>query len=302
MIIARLSTHVYHLQAGKTFRGGCEMMTVLAFLASVGTGATGVQDAASPGAIEITVVNTWQAPYAQEILDLSYTAWGWNLAFRSSSDGKIFFADPDDGSYQGEVPLPEDCTGFGLEIYDGSEYFVTNTATGQIQHGLGVTWESFDNPALPGEGALAWSCYGMGPAMAEGVSTSDEFYVFDLYGGGLTTYVLPGIGGTMSGVAAHEVAVTGQDYSPFALVVTCSDYPWFYFYLLYGGQYYMVGEEPCPVPVQQSLGIELLPDRGTFFWSYIGTDGEYYVSELEIPVLGALDEATWGSIKAFGEY
>lgn len=249
--------------------------------------------------IPITVLNTWQAPYASEILDLSYADWGWPLAFRSSADGKIFFADPDDGSYQGEVPLPAGCTGFGLEIYNGSEYFVTNTATGKIQHGTGVTWESFDNPATPCDGALVWSCFNMGPEIAEGSgSSSAELYVFGLDGGGIATYTLPGITGTVRGVAAHYVMTDGCDYPPSALVVTCSDNPVFYFYLLYGVQYVKYGEEPCPVPVQQSLGIEFVPDRQTFFWSYRGTDGEYCVSELQIPILGALDEATWGAIKA----
>lgn len=37
--------------------------------------------------------------------------------------------------------------------------------------------------------------------------------------------------------------------------------------------------------------------RGTFFWSYLGTDGQRYVSELGIDV-NSLSSSTWGAIKA----
>jgi hypothetical protein len=251
--------------------------------------------------IPITVLNTWQAPYASEILDLSWVCDGGGIAFRSNADHRIFLADLEDGSSQGEKPIPSDWTGFGLEISDGSEYYVTDTSTGHIMHSSYPSyWESFDNPAGSGDGALAWSYNGMGASMAEGCgSDPGRFYAFGLSGGDVETYELPEVAGSISGVAAHEFYVSGASGAPHMLVVTCFDDPEFYFYYYHTGleRYLLYGQEPCPVPVQQSLGIELIPDRGTFFWSYQGTDGEYYVSELDIPILGGLESSTWGSIK-----
>jgi hypothetical protein len=271
------------------------MVTFVSLLAAA---SIAVQSSSATGAVEITVVNTWQAPYAAEIGDLSYVDYGDNLAFRSNADGKIYFADPDDGSYCGEIPIPAGCVGFGFELWDDSEYYLASDSEGLIYHGDGASgWDDFANPAGTGGSALTWDFWGSTNELIEACSSADQICVFDTSGAGAEFYTLPGITGTISGLAAHQVTTDGPASAPFALVVTCSDNPMFYFFHGYGGSYYQYDQEPCPVAVQQSLGLAYFPDRQSFFWSYRGADGEYYVSELFIPILGALDEATWAEIK-----
>lgn len=246
--------------------------------------------------IDIDVVNTWQAPYAQEILDLSMTD-GDQLVFRSNLDGVIFIADPDDGSFIDEVPLPEDESGFGL-AHLGTSYYINSDTTPFIYHSTGSTgWESFPNPAGTSGSGMSndpdqWN------TISEAFSQADRrIYSFDSDGSGEEFGVLPGVTGTLSGIAAHWVAVDWLADLPFALVATSFDQHEFFFYFESGGVYYQYGQEPCPVSVLQSLGLAFAPYRSSFFWSYTGLDGEYYVSELSIPVLGELDSATWGAIK-----
>lgn len=257
---------------------------------------------ATPGAgsgfdyIDIDVLNTWQAPYASEILDLSMTSSG-ELAFRSDLDMKIFLADPDDGSYIGEILLPG-CSGFGLACL-GSSYYINSDTSPYIFHSTGSTaWESFPNPAMfAGTGMTndpnVWD------TLSEACSQADDrIYSFDYNGAGEEFGVLPEVTGELSGIAAHWVATDGLTELPFALVATCFYQHQFFFFFENGGVYYQYGLEPCPISEQQSLGLAFAPSRSSFFWSYLALDGEYYVSELSIPILGELDSATWGAIKS----
>jgi hypothetical protein len=246
--------------------------------------------------IDIDVVNTWQAPYASEILDLTMTEYGENLLFRSNLDGTIFIADPDDGSLISELIMPE-VSGFGL-VHLGSSYYINSDTSPFIYHSTGSTgWESFPNPAgVSGSGMSndpdQWN------TISEACSQTDRrIYSFDYDGSGEEFGVLPGVTGTLSGIAAHWVATDGLADLPYAIIATSFDQHEFFFYFESGGVYYQYGQEPCPVSVLQSLGLAFAPYRSSFFWSYIGLDGEYYVSELFIPVLGELDSATWGAIK-----
>ncbi len=274
------------------------MSFFLVFLMATAGGDTTPEAGSGFYDIDIDVVNTWQAPYAQEILDLTMTEYEENLLFRSNLDGAIFIADPDDGSFIDEVPLPEDASGFGLACL-GSSYYINSDTSPLVYHSTGLTeWESFPNPAgIQGSG-MTNDFGGSSIVLTEVSSQADHLiYSFDYDGSGEEFGVLPGITGTLSGIAAHWVAVDGLADLPYAIIATSFDQHEFFFYSESGGVYYQYGQEPCPVSVQQSLGLAFAPYRSSFFWSYIGLDGEYYVSELFIPVLGELDSATWGAIK-----
>lgn len=264
-------------------------------------GICGVSSAEDLMTIDIDVLNTWQADYALEILDIAWVDNGYEgpLLFRSNQDGMIFMADPDDGSFLGEIPLPPGSSGFGLCFDDyGSRYFINSDISPEVFHtdGAGV-WDSFPNPAGAGGMGMAVDFWSTG--LAEVCPTSSNLlYTFQGDGTGVADYLIQGITGTMSGLAAHEVATSDRLQAPSALVVTCSDQPELFFLFNYGSLYYLYGQEPCPVTVDQSLGITFAKGRNTFFWSYRGLDGEYYVSELFIPILGSLESATWAAVKA----
>jgi hypothetical protein len=281
---------------------GLRIVLLMIAVCLAGTGWLGA--AAEPMTIDIDVLSTWQADYAQEILDL---AWGVDygyegpLLFRSNQDGMIFMADPEDGSFLGEIALPSGSSGFGLcwDYYAGeNRYFINSDLSPLVFHtdGAGV-WDSFPNPA--GAGGMGMSVDFWSTGLAEVCPTSSNLlYTFQGDGTGVADYLIQGITGTMSGLAAHEVATSDRLQAPSALVVTCSDQPEFFFLFNNGSLYYLYGQEPCPVTVDQSLGITFAKGRNTFFWSYRGLDGEYYVSELFIPILGTLESATWAAVKA----
>jgi WD40 repeat protein len=274
---------------------------VLLMIASGLAGIGGVSSAEDLMTIDIDVLNTWQADSAQEILDLAWVHDGDGLLlFRSNQDGMIFMADPEDGSFLGELALPSGSSGFGLCFDDyGSRYFINSDISPLVFHtdGSGV-WDSFPNPAGAGGMGMAVDYWTTG--LAEVCPTSSNLlYTFQGDGTRVADYLIQGITGTMSGLAAHEIATSDRSQAPYALVVTCSDQPEFFFLVFNDGPVYsMYGQEPCPVTVDQSLGITLAEGRNTFFWSYRGLDGEYYVSELFIPILGNLESATWAAVKA----
>jgi hypothetical protein len=259
--------------------------------------------AAVPGGgsddITITVLNTWQPSYAQQILDLEWRSSDQTLLFISSVDNKIFIADPDDGAYVGEVARPAGLVGFGI-AWDGTEYYINAWNDGQIYHSDGGgTWTPFANPAATGGRGLQYYDF-TGVCMYEAYSSDPVFQAmeFDPDGTGLTAYDLAGIPGQISGITGHEMMTT-SGMTPYGLIATCYNYPSFYFYHFTGSGFTQYDTAPCPVAVTKSLGLTFTDyTRGTFFWSYQGTDGFYYVSELLIPVLGALEEDTWGAIKS----
>lgn len=272
---------------------------VLAMTGVLAGGAAPICDNDGTADIEITVRNTWQAPYAQQILDLS--SQGGILYFRSNLDGKIFSVDPEDGSYIGELAIPDSCrSGFGLAVLGDGLYINCDTSPYIYRNPGSGSWESYANPSGTAGGALSNNPWQWN-TIVEGYSWSSDrgIFSFESDGSGSQYYALPDIWGTVTGIAAHEVATLGGGASnPYALVVTSRDQHEFFFFWSAGSSYYKYAQEPCPITVQQSLGLAFDFTRSHFFWSYIGADGEYYVSELEIPVLGALDGATWAEVKS----
>lgn len=254
--------------------------------------------ASASGEIPITILNTWQAPYAQQILGMSVQ--GEMYVFRSNLDGKIIRFNPDDGAYIGELAIPTAYrSGFGVALL-GDGFYIDCDTSPYIYHNPGAgAWDSFPNPAAVGGRGLSndpsnWT------SIVEGYSWAADrgSFAFEGDGTGSEYSSLEGIWGTISGIAAHWVAVDGQSDQPYAMVVTSSDQHEFMFYFRNGSSYYLYGQEPCPVEVQQSLGLAFAPYRDSFFWSYIGMNGQYYVSELFMPILGDLESTTWGSLKS----
>lgn len=237
--------------------------------------------------IPITVLGTWEVTYASDIQDICLT--GTHLAIRSNGDGKIYLADPDDCSYEDEILLPVNVTdGFGLTYREYSgEYFVNSGTEPLIYHSDGSdTWSSIPNPAGTDGAGLDINFY-YSDELCEAASFSPyQFYCVDAG----ESFGLPGINGEISGFMSHDVMTVG-DNPPFALVVTTRYGHEFFFYYRSGSVYTLYGQEDCPVSVEESLGLVCFYNYYVY-WSYKGTDGKYYISTLDIPIFGGIEDET----------
>jgi len=82
------------------------------------------------------------------------------------------------------------------------------------------------------------------------------------------------------------------------VMVTTYDDLNFYFYEFDGSSMVYLGSTPVPVSCTSSMGLTYSASRDSFFWSYVA-GGTYYIDELDITfVETAIEETTWGQIKA----
>ena len=259
---------------------------------------TGVS-AADPVDIPITVLDTWEITYASDIQDISYN---WNtdqIALRSNGDGKIYLADPDDLSLQDEFDLPPDMEGFGLNVvFEPPEgrYYVNSSAEPLIYHtDNGDNWASFSNPAGTDGSGLDFNYLTGDGELFQGTSVSPySFYGMYPDSPDYVIYQLPGVTGEISGLTVHEImTVTG--YPPYAIITTTRFEHEFLFWQHTPGGYLLWGQEECPVDVSESLGLFWDWQALTVFWSYLGTDDKYYISELQIPIFGGIENNTTSS-------
>lgn len=249
--------------------------------------------------IPITVFNTHEITWASDIQDLAMNGDGNILLARSNGDGKIYLVDPYSFAIQGEVDLPGGIDGFGLAYsWDGSgqRYYVDSASESLIYHSDGSdSWASFPNPSgdagagmdidnMIGENSDLYQAFSQEPHLFYGIDREDYSW---------ETWNLPGITGEVSGFMVHQVA-TMDGYPPFALILTTRDTHQFYFYWEGNPDYTLYGQEDCPLPVEESLGLTWFYNWNTVFWSWKGTDGKYYISELLIPVFGEIEEQTTG--------
>lgn len=262
----------------------------LAFAADQNGAETPGQEAGLPPAsddISITILNTWQAPYASHILGLEYRDDVGDILFVSSANNKIFMADPDDGTQLGSLDRPGGMYGFDV-AWDGTEYYINGWNTSVIYHGTGSGWTSYANPAgingrgFAFDGAQLWES-----------NSSSGAYTFNTDGTGAQPCALPGVTVQISGLTAFPLPTGNQ---PCGLMATCYNQPTFFFYTFNGSSITPIGTSSCPTTVTQSLGLTYSVARGTFFWSY-SYGGAYYVAELDIDLGLALERQTWGEIK-----
>ncbi|MCK5034444.1 MAG: T9SS type A sorting domain-containing protein [Candidatus Sabulitectum sp.] len=240
--------------------------------------------------IPISVVGTWQITYASDIQDVSFN---WNpstLIFRSNGEGKIFLADPYSCDSIGEIDLPPGSDGFGVAVspsYPEEYYINTNTSTVILHSDGSGTWSELANPAGTQGAGLDFNSIGSWDLLLEASSTTPcQFYAIETDGSGHNSYSLPGVNGEISGFMGHEV-MTESGYPPSALILTTRLGHEFFFFHKSGGSYTLYGQEPCPLPVSESLGLTW-SSNGDVYWSHRGLDQEYYISKLMIPVFGTI--------------
>ena len=184
-------------------------------------------------------------------------------------------------------PGNDKCFGAAIRPADGAVF--TNdwesTDLFYTQDG-GATWDTVQDPSgLQGrgicfEGDHLWSTGGYSSLLRfiPGGGSSQQMTLPQVYGqpSGLT--VFPMAGGT--GIA----------------VTTYSDHN-IWFYLWNGGDPEFLGSAPCPAECQASCGLAHSEERGTIFWSYRTSSGEYWISELSFETGYSLEPFTWASVK-----
>jgi hypothetical protein len=244
--------------------------------------------------ITVTIVNSFQAPYASEVLDLGWMPSGY-LLFTSIQDLKVYACDPSTGAYVDALDTYDDTNPapYGVAYGPTGGVLTTNDYTiGSLFTWTGAAWSETPNPA---------DVYGRGieydqasNAFWEAVSTPTGRYLYRFVPGGSSAfYALQNPPSILTGVALFPLG------SGLGVVVSGYSDLHLYFYQYVGTSLTYVGSAPLPVtpyPDQFSLGLTYASQRGTFFWSYIDNIGTT-ICELDIEVDLGLEPATWGSIK-----
>lgn len=250
--------------------------------------------------IPIDVMNTWEIDYASDIQDIAWISSypnPYHLAIRSNGDGMIYLADAQ-CNYLREIALPDDVEGFGLTYNYWDEMYYINSMSSQVYYSDGSdSWASFLQPSLgAGMDFADWfgpDCiYEVSPFSPYSLCSTDLFTLENEY------YDMPGTGfnDEISGLTVGMMATLGG-WPPCAIIATTKNSHEFLFYMYGSSEYDLVEVEDCPIPVEESLGLTRSDECTEIYWSYKGTDGNYYISLLGINFFyfgGIEDEA--GSI------
>jgi len=231
--------------------------------------------------IPIVVLNTWEIDYASDIQDIAWIPDSYQLAIRSNGNGKIYLADTQ-CNYQGEIPLPQNVEGFGLTYDCYSEMYYINSLSNQIYYSDGSdSWASFPQSSLgAGMDFADWispTCiYEVSPFVPHSLCSTDLFSLENEY------YDMPGtgFGDEISGLTVGMMCTLTE--WPCAIIATTKNSHKFLFFINGSPEYYLLEVEDCPIPVEESLGLTRSWDCIKIYWSYRGTDGNYYISLLNI--------------------
>lgn len=208
----------------------------------------------------ISVVNTWQAPYSLQILDLEYVDNPEMLLFVSSTENRIYAADPDDGTMIEYLDRPAGISGFGVARTD-VEYFVNSWTSSTLYHSDGSgTWSGYANAAGSyGRGIESFQSY-PGYCLWESYSVQSSstyrIFAFNSDGSEVFSADLPGIPGQISGIAVYPLTTPGSCDAPsVGLIVACYDHPSLFFFLVINDTVYPEGSTALPVSVSSSYGL-----------------------------------------------
>jgi hypothetical protein len=217
---------------------------------------------------DVTVVNSFQCPEADEILGL-FDHPGWNvLMFASNVNDRLYFYDYT-GFYIGEFildyPSPNP---FGC-VYSGAVgwYYVNDFLTPELHLMIDSNWYGFDNPTsthgrgMHWVGSQIWETYGDSRIYRFWDSIADPEY-----------FETPEVHGSMSGLTLFAFGDYGY------VMVTCYDPPHRFYFYRTDGTY--EGYEDIPFDVGYALGLAYCDERDTCFFSCT-VDGEYYIYELD---------------------
>lgn len=238
----------------------------------------------------ITVISTWELAFASDVQDIAWDETTGQTVVRSNGDGVLYILDGD-CSVQDEIELPAGSNGFGV-AYDSAQglYYVNSASTPTIFCSDGAdSWTGFPNPAgIQGAGMDIENFFSTDLCQAT-ASSPWCVWVIDTDTHEGESFSLPGITGEISGIMGHEV-MAGDGLTPGALIVTTRYGCEFFFYYETSSSYILYDQEDCPLDVEESLGLAWKFYNCTVLWSWKSTEGKYYLSELEIPVFGAIED------------
>lgn len=271
------------------------MITLIVLLQLITPSSSISMESISGYSIPITVVETFQLPNDSDIQDISFNSGNGTLAIRSNSAGKIYIVEYSTHNLLDSIPLPVGCTGFGLGVADYNTFYISSDTSPLILYSDGDgTWDEYINPA--GTQGVGMDCYSAGMPMITQLNANPShlLYAFDPQDSTSASYPFQGVTDEISGYMAHDV-MTQSIYPPFATITTTRFGHEFYFhYLNSSDEYYLYGQELTPIPVSESLGLTWAIYTDHIYWSYRGTDLEYYISVLQIPIFGSIEDDQTG--------
>ena len=245
-----------------------------------------------PSDVTITVLNTWELTFASDVQDITWCENNHQIVVRSNGDGVLYLLD-EDCNIEGEIELPAGLDGFGV-AYDlnNNLYFVNSASTPVVFFSDGSdSWTGFANPAgIQGAGMDIENLFSTD--LCQTTSSSPGcLWVIDTGTFTGQSFSLTGITDEISGIMCHDI-LAGNGQLPVALIVTTRyGHEFFFFYESKSG-YYLYDQEDCPLDVEESLGLAWKLYNLTVLWSWKGTDGKFYLSELLIPVFGGIEDNT----------
>ena len=242
---------------------------------------------------EITVLNTFETPYAYQILGLDYNDGNNGLFFVSNADDSMYYCSADDGTELDSWAL-DPANEFAFGMADGGTFaHVNDFINSDVYFFNGSVWGTYPNPynadgrGMDFDGTYVWEAYG--PLYA----TYGAACAFDQTGVLLGDWNLPGITTQLSGLAVFN---TGTDATGIAVTSYSVHYIWFYEFT--GSSMILLGDAQLPISadILQSLGLCYSSERDTYFWSYYDNSSVFHISELQITET-SLEHSTWGNIK-----
>lgn len=219
----------------------------------------------------ITIINSFQCPYAGEIRGLDYVDGATAISFSSDPDNKVYTCDANDGTYVGELAMGfSNPHPFGI-CYDADDNVHVNEFNGSdIYWYNGAVWSDYGNPSsnkgsgMDFDGTYVWETY-----------WTDGVYRFFPDGSGAEFYDMPEVGAQLSGLTVFP-----YNGNLWLMNASHGEYV-FNFYEFDGSVLTYIATVDCPLTPSQSYGLTFAAERGTFFWSYsIGSDD--WIAELDI--------------------
>lgn len=278
----------------------CLLIFITASAFAVDPGDCGTTLNPAPGqpatdAYSVSVINTFQCPYANMILGLDFVELTNLILFMDNSSDKLWVANADDGSEVNSYALPWTTPSpFGVANYypGGSQPHCNDFSVGTIWWGLSFA-NSYANPyssdgrGMDCDGTYIWEAFGaIGASYGACLRMNPD-------GTGVEAWNLPGITTQLSGLTTYTI-LGSQGIAVTAYEAVATDH-YIWFYEFDGSSMSLLGSATLP-GCFQSHGLSYANTRDTFFWSYY-SGGYFYISELEITET-SLQNETWGTIKA----
>lgn len=243
--------------------------------------------------INLTVLNSTEIDYAEQVLGMDYDRYNDLIMFSSRNDGLLYSADPSTLEFVSSMGVAGGndfcfapvCTALN-EIYT-NDWYVTF-----LYHWDGSYWHGEQNPAgtkgrgMDSEGEYIWQ------------AVEEDVLLRFIPGGTLETYNITPLPFLISGLCVFpyedELGILVTIYH---LKDSDSDLH-FYAFVFDGSSVELLGSVEIPEDAYKSLGLAYNENSDSFYWSYIDSGYTPYIVEFDLDFEMSLKQSTWGAIKA----